>query len=47
MSEQTSTIVSKVWSMCTTAMNGVYEKFFAESAYPSRSAVEVARLPSN
>lgn len=29
------------------AMNGVYAKFFKEGAYPSRSAVEVARLPKD
>lgn len=29
------------------AMNGVYETFFSEGAYPSRSAVEVARLPKD
>ncbi|HCR84724.1 RidA family protein [Muricomes intestini] len=29
------------------AMNGVYEKFFSKNAYPSRSAVEVARLPKD
>ena len=28
-------------------MNGVYAKFFTEGAYPSRSAVEVARLPKD
>lgn len=27
------------------AMNGVYEKFFSEGNYPSRSAVQVAELP--
>jgi len=30
-----------------TKMNGVYAKFFTEGAYPSRSAVEVARLPKD
>lgn len=30
-----------------TAMNGVYAKYFTEGAYPSRSAVEVARLPKD
>lgn len=29
------------------AVNGVYAKYFTEGAYPSRSAVEVARLPRN
>ena len=29
------------------AMNGVYAKFFSEGSYPSRSAVEVARLPKD
>ena len=29
------------------AMNGVYAKFFKEGSYPSRSAVEVARLPKD
>lgn len=29
------------------AMNGVYAKYFAEGSYPSRSAVEVARLPKD
>lgn len=28
-------------------MNGVYAKFFTEGSYPSRSAVEVARLPKD
>jgi len=28
-------------------MNGVYAKYFTEGAYPSRSAVEVARLPKD
>lgn len=28
-------------------MNAVYAKFFAEGAFPSRSAVEVARLPKD
>jgi len=28
-------------------MNGVYAKFFTEGLYPSRSAVEVARLPKD
>ena len=29
------------------AMNGVYAKYFTEGSYPSRSAVEVARLPKD
>ena len=29
------------------AMNGVYAKFFTEGLYPSRSAIEVARLPKD
>lgn len=29
------------------AMNRIYAKFFKEGAYPSRSAVEVARLPKD
>ena len=29
------------------AMNGVYARFFQEGSYPSRSAVEVARLPKD
>ncbi|MEA4987386.1 MAG: RidA family protein [Anaerovorax sp.] len=29
------------------AMNAVYGTFFTEGAYPSRSAVEVARLPKD
>lgn len=29
------------------AMNGVYATFFSEGSYPSRSAIEVARLPKN
>ena len=29
------------------AMNEVYATFFTESSYPSRSAVEVARLPKD
>lgn len=29
------------------AMNSVYAKYFTESSYPSRSAVEVARLPKD
>ena len=29
------------------AMNGVYAKYFKEGSYPSRSAVEVARLPKD
>ena len=29
------------------AMNEVYAEFFGESGYPSRSAVEVARLPKD
>ena len=29
------------------AMNAVYAKYFKESAFPSRSAVEVARLPKD
>ncbi|MDD3367858.1 MAG: RidA family protein [Lachnospiraceae bacterium] len=29
------------------AMNEVYSTFFSEGAYPSRSAVEVARLPKD
>lgn len=29
------------------AVNQVYAKFFTEGAYPSRSAVEVARLPKD
>ncbi|WP_206460105.1 RidA family protein [Anaerovorax sp. IOR16] len=29
------------------AMNAVYGSFFTEGAYPSRSAVEVARLPKD
>lgn len=28
-------------------MNGIYAEFFTEGAYPSRSAVEVARLPKD
>jgi len=28
-------------------VNGVYAKFFTEGSYPSRSAVEVARLPKD
>lgn len=28
-------------------MNGVYAKFFTEGSFPSRSAVEVARLPKD
>lgn len=28
-------------------INGVYAKFFTEGSYPSRSAVEVARLPKD
>jgi len=28
-------------------MNAVYAKYFTEGAYPSRSAVEVARLPKD
>ncbi|MDD2189745.1 MAG: RidA family protein [Eubacteriales bacterium] len=30
-----------------TAMNTIYAKHFAEGAYPSRSAVEIARLPKD
>jgi len=30
-----------------TKVNGVYAKFFTEGSYPSRSAVEVARLPKD
>lgn len=29
------------------AMNSVYAKYFTEGSYPSRSAVEVARLPKD
>lgn len=29
------------------AMNAVYAKYFSEGAFPSRSAVEVARLPKD
>ena len=29
------------------AMNAVYAKFFEGTVYPSRSAVEVARLPKD
>lgn len=29
------------------AMNAIYAKYFKEGAYPSRSAVEVARLPKD
>ncbi|MGM9575582.1 MAG: RidA family protein [Oscillospiraceae bacterium] len=29
------------------AMNGVYATFFTEGNYPSRSAIEVARLPKD
>ena len=29
------------------AMNEVYAEFFGEGGYPSRSAVEVARLPKD
>ncbi len=29
------------------AMNAIYATFFTEGAYPSRSAVEVARLPKD
>ena len=29
------------------AMNSIYATFFAEGAYPARSAVEVARLPKD
>ena len=29
------------------AMNAVYATFFTEGSYPSRSAVEVARLPKD
>jgi 2-iminobutanoate/2-iminopropanoate deaminase len=29
------------------AMNAVYAKYFTEGSYPSRSAVEVARLPKD
>lgn len=29
------------------AMNGVYAAFFSEGSYPSRSAIEVARLPKD
>lgn len=29
------------------AMNGVYASFFAEGAFPARSAIEVARLPKD
>lgn len=29
------------------AMNGVYSAFFSEGSYPSRSAIEVARLPKD
>ena len=29
------------------AMNAVYAEFFSEGSYPSRSAVEVARLPKD
>jgi len=29
------------------AMNAVYSTFFAEGAYPARSAVEVSRLPKD
>ena len=29
------------------AMNGVYATFFSEGSYPSRSAIEVARLPND
>jgi 2-iminobutanoate/2-iminopropanoate deaminase len=28
-------------------MNAVYAKYFMEGSYPSRSAVEVARLPKD
>jgi len=28
-------------------MNGIYANYFSEGAYPSRSAVEVARLPKD
>ena len=28
-------------------MNGVYASYFTEGLYPSRSAVEVARLPKD
>ena len=28
-------------------MNGVYATFFSEGSYPSRSAIEVARLPKD
>ncbi|MDD4564677.1 MAG: RidA family protein [Eubacteriales bacterium] len=30
-----------------TAMNAVYAKYFIEGSYPSRSAVEVSRLPKD
>lgn len=30
-----------------TAMNEIYAKYFEEGSYPSRSAVEVARLPKD
>ena len=29
------------------AMNSIYAKYFTEGSYPSRSAVEVARLPKD
>lgn len=29
------------------AMNAIYAKYFTEGSYPSRSAVEVARLPKD
>ena len=29
------------------AMNGVYATFFSEGSYPSRSAIDVARLPKD
>lgn len=29
------------------AMNGIYAKYFIEGSFPSRSAVEVARLPKD
>lgn len=30
-----------------TAMNEVYESFFAEGSYPARSAIQVAKLPKD
>jgi len=30
-----------------TKMNGIYANYFSEGSYPSRSAVEVARLPKD